>query len=52
MMAMGLIKNISVSDKLPEIKVIEFDYFADLRGHIWTSYSSEILTDLLPPKMT
>ena len=50
-MAMGLIKNISVSDKLPEIKIVEFDYFADLRGQIWTSYSAELLDGLLPPKM-
>ena len=52
MMDMGLIKNISASYELPEIKVVEFDYFADLRGQIWTSYSSDILTDLLPPKLT
>ena len=32
MMAMDLIKRITSSEVLPEIKIIEFDTFSDLRG--------------------
>ena len=49
---MGLIKNISSSKKLPEIKIVEYDCFKDLRGQIWTSYLSELSQDLLPPNLT
>ena len=32
MMAMDSIKKISSSEVLPEIKIVEFDTFSDLRG--------------------
>ena len=48
MMAMDLIKKISSSEDLPEIKIIEFDTFSDLRGKIWTSFIDELSQKLLP----
>lgn len=48
MMAMDSIKKISSSEVLPEIKIIEFDTFSDLRGKIWTSFTDELSQKLLP----
>ena len=45
---MDLIKKISSSEDLPEIKIIEFDTFSDLRGKIWTSFIDELSQKLLP----
>ena len=45
---MGLIKKISSSEYLPEIKIIEFDIFSDLRGEIWTSFVTELSQKILP----
>ena len=45
---MDLIKKISSSEELPEIKIIEFDTFSDLRGEIWTSFINEIEQKILP----
>ena len=45
---MGLIKKISSSEDLPEIKIIEFDMFSDLRGEIWTSFVSDLAQEILP----
>ena len=45
---MGLIKKISSSEDLPEIKIIEFDTFSDLRGEIWTSFVSDLAQEILP----
>ena len=47
-MVMGLIKKISSSEYLPEIKIIEFDIFSDLRGEIWTSFVTELSQKILP----
>ena len=47
-MVMGLIKKISSSEDLHEIKIIEFDIFSDLRGEIWTSFVSELEQKILP----
>ncbi len=47
-MVMGLIKKISSSEDLPEIKIIEFDMFSDLRGEIWTSFVSDLAQEILP----
>ena len=48
MTAMDLIKKISSSEDLPEIKIIEFDTFSDLRGKICTSFIDELSQKLLP----
>ena len=45
---MDLIKRITSSEVLPEIKIIEFDTFSDLRGKIWTSFIDELTQKLLP----
>tara|TARA_B100001248_G_scaffold38367_1_gene24564 strand:- start:16644 stop:17192 length:549 start_codon:yes stop_codon:yes gene_type:complete len=45
---MDLIKNISFSKLLPEIKIVEFDVFSDSRGLIWTSYLPKIEEKILP----
>lgn len=45
---MGLIKKILSSEELPEIKIIEFDIFSDLRGEIWTSFINELELEILP----
>ena len=45
---MGLIKKISSSEDLNEIRIIEFDIFSDLRGEIWTSFVSELEQKILP----
>ena len=47
-MAMDLIKKITSSKELPEIKIIEFDFFSDLRGSIWSSFTSEMSRNILP----
>lgn len=47
-MAMGLIKKIISSKNLPEVKIIEFDTYSDLRGEIWTSFVNEIEQKILP----
>lgn len=45
---MDLIKKIYSSEDLPEIKIVEFDVFSDLRGEIWTSFISELEQKILP----
>ena len=45
---MDLIKKISSSEELPEIKIIEFDTFSDLRGEIWTSFVNKLDQRILP----
>ena len=45
---MDLIKKISSSEELPEIKIIEFDTFSDLRGEIWTSFVNKLDQKILP----
>jgi len=45
---MDLIKKISSSEELPEIKIIECDTFSDLRGEIWTSFTNKLGQKILP----
>tara|TARA_X000000950_G_C13833608_1_gene627227 strand:- start:934 stop:1482 length:549 start_codon:yes stop_codon:yes gene_type:complete len=45
---MDLIKKITNSEILPEVKILELDTFSDLRGVIWTSFISDISQKLLP----
>lgn len=49
---MDLIKEIYSSDKLPEVKIIEFDTYSDVRGQIWTSFASELDQALLPDNIS
>ena len=51
MTAMDLIKKISSSEELPEIKIIEFDTFSDLRGEIWTSFVNKLDQKVLPDNL-
>ena len=51
-MVMDLIKEIYSSDKLPEVKIIEFDTYSDVRGQIWTSFASELDQALLPDNIS
>ncbi len=45
---MDLIKKISSSKELPEIKILEFDVFFDFRGTIWTSFNTDLFQEILP----
>ena len=48
MTPMDLINNITCSEKLPEVKIVNFNSFSDQRGSIWTSYSDIFSNELIP----